>query len=337
MTTAFYDSIGKKYKTKKHLFKPVMWFILIAFLFYVSILMSFASLFQQSGELCFANKNVTVTSFEDCFYFSCITFHTIGYGDIIPDGESSKRLIILLSFISLLFVVFFSGYSIHLFIKAEYGQRTLKVKYIALQNLLKVTDDFSGNFILPKFIDSVNDCSIDVYYGQYYVIVKKIKDGTQLFDIIDELEKDLKLHIVGLKYMNTDIRYLLSIKRIEDYFQGIEFYLKNLKEHNQKYWEYTDEIISIKIYDIMQEIEQFHNLIEVDSKESPSKELISTLLENNIIENDEMVSSFLSSENDNTRFRESNGIVHPISILVMKAIELQKELLSMSKRQDNTY
>lgn len=341
MTTAFYNSIGRKYKTKKHLFKPLMWFIIIAFLFYLGILLAFAFWFQQTGELCYTNKPFAITSFEDCFYFSCITFHTIGYGDIIPDGETSKRLVILLSFISLLFVVLFSGYSIHLFIKVGDEQKKLKVKYIALQNLLKITDAFSGKFILPKFIDSVNDVSIDICYGQYYVFVRKIKDATQLSDIIDELEKDLKLHVEGLKYTDSDIRHILSVKRIEDYLNCIECYLKNLKEHNQKYGEYTDEVISTKIYDIIQEIEQFNDLKELNPKESISrdllsKELILNLLKNNFIENDKMTESFLSSELEDTCFVESNDIVHPISMLVTKAIELQKELLSMGKQQNNT-
>ena len=276
-----------------------MWFILIAFFFYIAILISFASLFQQTGELCFTNKNIAATSFLDCFYFSCITFHTIGYGDIIPDGEHSKVLVVALSFLSLLFIVLFSGYSIHLFIKAENEAKKLKVKYIALQNLLKITNNFTCEFI-P--IELKSKKSIIVYYDIHSVYIEEVKEGISLHRIINEIDREINEYINYLKVSTENkIVHQLSSKRIDEYSKYIYHYLENLHTYNQKFTEYSDDTILAKVYDIIQHIDEFHHYYK------------------------------LSNELRSSSFAKNERIAFPISQIVEKAIELQIELISMSK------
>ena len=56
-------------------------------------------------------------SFFDYFYFSLVTFSTIGYGEIIPTGPAGKIIIMLESCIGLAYTPFFGGYLAYLFIQ----------------------------------------------------------------------------------------------------------------------------------------------------------------------------------------------------------------------------
>jgi hypothetical protein len=59
----------------------------------------------------------TQLSFFDYFYFSLVTFSTIGYGEIIPTGPAGKIIIVLESCIGLAYTPFFGGYLAYLFIQ----------------------------------------------------------------------------------------------------------------------------------------------------------------------------------------------------------------------------
>lgn len=274
-------------------------FFLFSFFFYIAILITFASLFQQTGELCFPNKNLVVTSFLDCFYFSCITFHTIGYGDIIPDGEYSKMLVITLSFLSLLFVVLFSGYSIHLFIKAENEKKKLNVKYIALQNLLQITTNLTKKFVSSMFKE--NSIST-IYFDKYSTNLWVIKEGTHLSTISNAIQKEIKGYVEYLKYSTEDSLHQIGSKKLKEYFLLIDKYLEVVKEHNQKYGLFTDDNISDKIYTIIQNIDNFHYYHSL---------------------RDSIPSYSDFDKNVSTAFN--------ISEIIEKAIDLEVELISMSK------
>lgn len=56
-------------------------------------------------------------SFFDYFYFSLVTFSTIGYGEIIPIGPAGKIIIMAESCIGLAYTPFFGGYLAYLFIQ----------------------------------------------------------------------------------------------------------------------------------------------------------------------------------------------------------------------------
>ena len=301
MIISILNSIGKKYKQKRHLYKPLLWFILIAFSLYLSILITFASLFQGTEELCFTYKNLTVTSFWDCFYFSCITFHTIGYGDIIPDGEYSKMYVEILSFISLLFVILFSGYSVHLFIKAENEVKKIRIRNITLQHLLQITDDFTSKFIPEKFRNKEKKI-INIYYDKYTSIVVNIKEDSNLSDIMSEIKRKIEKYIYCLKDsgQNENV-HMLVVKEMDQYFEYTGNYLKDLKEGKRDYLEYLDDEISIKMYDVIEKLEKFDYYYKIKSQTSKSV------------------------------FEKYEKIYYPISKIIEEAIELQMELVSMSK------
>ncbi|MES2763673.1 MAG: potassium channel family protein, partial [Bacteroidota bacterium] len=53
-----------------------------------------------------------ISLFGNCFYFSTITFATIGYGDITPNCLSAKMLVTLETLASMIFIIFiFANFS----------------------------------------------------------------------------------------------------------------------------------------------------------------------------------------------------------------------------------
>lgn len=52
-----------------------------------------------------------------CVYFSCISFATIGYGDIVPSNESGQIIILFESMTAIIFIGLFSGYIAFQFLK----------------------------------------------------------------------------------------------------------------------------------------------------------------------------------------------------------------------------
>ena len=85
------------------------------YLFIVLIFGIFFFLFD-SLELNVSEPGGQLTLF-DYWYFSLVTFSTIGYGEIIPTGLAGKVIIAIESCIGLAYTPFFGGYLAYLFIQ----------------------------------------------------------------------------------------------------------------------------------------------------------------------------------------------------------------------------
>jgi len=98
--------------------KRILLFILTGIVVYSIIIATFGLLYQKTNSICYSGINAqTVTDFWDCFYFSLVSFQTIGYGDIFPALPVAKDLLFAESITSTLFVSVFSGFLVYFFFK----------------------------------------------------------------------------------------------------------------------------------------------------------------------------------------------------------------------------
>jgi hypothetical protein len=93
--------------------------ILVGLFIYLGIVLFFAVINSSFGTVQFsgATSNVPPPTFWDCVYYSCVTFGTIGYGDILPTNAFGKFLVIAQSISSIIFVGIFGGYIAYQFLK----------------------------------------------------------------------------------------------------------------------------------------------------------------------------------------------------------------------------
>ena len=117
--------------------REVLVFILIALGSYLFFIFVFAWIYYSSGsvEMTPYGKSVTEkVNFEKAVYFSIVTFHTIGYGDIHPVTQVGRQVVMVQSTISLFFTSIFSGFLVFFVIKRPQDVFTTKKVYIRLRN-----------------------------------------------------------------------------------------------------------------------------------------------------------------------------------------------------------
>ncbi|WP_100429898.1 ion channel [Flavobacterium sp. 1] len=95
----------------------ILSFVLVAIAIYIFIISIFGFLYQYTSSICYSKNDSIVGNFWDCFYFSLVSFQTIGYGDIFPFLPIAKILIFIESIFQTIFISLFSGFLIYFFIK----------------------------------------------------------------------------------------------------------------------------------------------------------------------------------------------------------------------------
>ncbi|MPW25993.1 hypothetical protein GC105_09335 [Alkalibaculum sp. M08DMB] len=75
----------------------------------------FSTIYYITNGLRFNNTSEDIITFLDCYYFSAITFFTLGFGDIIPYTNFGKTLVIIQEFFSFIILTLFSGFIIPIF------------------------------------------------------------------------------------------------------------------------------------------------------------------------------------------------------------------------------
>ena len=93
-----------------HSFEDLLWiFGLLIMVSLLSFATDYTCLYQfdnQSFEGIPAYSDTYVYNLFHFFYFSVITFSTIGYGDIIPTSDVSRFIVLLETFLSFFIIVF---------------------------------------------------------------------------------------------------------------------------------------------------------------------------------------------------------------------------------------
>lgn len=113
--------------------REVFFFILISLSVYLFFIFGFAWMYYHSDciEMTPYLKPVSdKLNFEKAVYFSIVTFHTIGFGDIHPVTQFGRQLVMVQSTISLFFTSIFSGFLVYFVIKRPQDVFTTRKVYI---------------------------------------------------------------------------------------------------------------------------------------------------------------------------------------------------------------
>ncbi len=113
--------------------KEVFVFILLALGIYLLFIFGFAYLYfvTRSIEMTPYSKPFTDhLTFEKAVYFSIVSFHTIGFGDIHPITQTGRQIVMVQSTISLFFTSIFSGFLVYFVIKRPQDVFTTRKIYI---------------------------------------------------------------------------------------------------------------------------------------------------------------------------------------------------------------
>jgi hypothetical protein len=121
--------------------REVLLFILTALSVYVAFIFGFAWIYYATGSIEMTAYSTPYNypgsvsgsnriNFEKAVYFSIVSFHTIGFGDIHPITQLGRQIVMIQSTISLFFTSIFSGFLVYFVIKRPQDVFTTKRVYI---------------------------------------------------------------------------------------------------------------------------------------------------------------------------------------------------------------
>jgi len=116
--------------------RELLVFILVSLCIYLTIILGFAYIYYISdsiGLTPYSKPHSEVIDFEKAIYFSIVSFHTIGFGDIHPTTDFGRQIIMIQSTISLFFTSIFSGVLVYFVIKRPRDIFTTEKVYIRLR------------------------------------------------------------------------------------------------------------------------------------------------------------------------------------------------------------
>ena len=131
LNSPFTNKMNFRFKTRE-----VLFFILMSLGIYLVFIFGFAWIYYRSGSVemtPYARPFTEKINFEKAVYFSIVTFHTIGYGDIHPVTQFGRQVVMVQSAISLFFTSIFSGFLVYFVIKRPLDVFTTKKVYIRLR------------------------------------------------------------------------------------------------------------------------------------------------------------------------------------------------------------
>ena len=116
--------------------RTILWFLVISIGVYTILVLLFAWLYYETRSIGFykaADQQVEEIDFLQSVYFSVVSFHTIGYGDIYPNSETGRTILMAESFLSLFYMSVFSGMLVYFIIRRHPDIFTTKHLYIRIR------------------------------------------------------------------------------------------------------------------------------------------------------------------------------------------------------------
>jgi hypothetical protein len=121
--------------------REVLLFITVSLGIYLALIFGFAWLYFRSGSIEMTDYSTPYQhpapvgetrhiSFEKAVYFSIVSFHTIGFGDIHPTTRFGRQVVMVQSTLSLFFTAIFSGFLVYFVIKRPQDVFATKRVYI---------------------------------------------------------------------------------------------------------------------------------------------------------------------------------------------------------------
>lgn len=115
--------------------KTIFRFLLIALIIYAIIIVTFAWFYYSTSGIGFyqaAIRSYNNINLQKAIYFSVVSFHTIGYGDIYPVSNQGRMILMIQSFVSLFYTSVFSGLLVYFILKRHTDIFTTKYIYIRM-------------------------------------------------------------------------------------------------------------------------------------------------------------------------------------------------------------
>jgi len=113
--------------------RTIAWFLLAAVAIYIVIILVFGYAYYSTGSIGFfraTTRTMEQIDFIKALYFSVVSFHTIGYGDIYPVSQQGRMILMTQSFVSLFYTSVFAGLLVYFIIKRHADIFTTKFIYI---------------------------------------------------------------------------------------------------------------------------------------------------------------------------------------------------------------
>jgi hypothetical protein len=112
-------------------------FCFLAFFCYAIFILIFAFAYYETDSITltpYANAVAEKPDFSQAIYFSIVSFHTIGFGDIHPVTSIGRTIVMIQSAISIFFTAMFSGLLVYYVIKRPNDIFSTKKLYIRHRN-----------------------------------------------------------------------------------------------------------------------------------------------------------------------------------------------------------
>lgn len=113
--------------------KELFLFIMTALGVYLFLIVGFAWFYYTTdsiGLTPYSRPFTEKVDFEKAIYFSIVSFHTIGFGDIHPTTDIGRQIVMIQSTLSLFFTSIFSGFLVYFVIKRPRDIFTTRFVYI---------------------------------------------------------------------------------------------------------------------------------------------------------------------------------------------------------------
>ena len=113
--------------------KRIIWFLIISLAIYFTLIFFFAWLYYSTGSIAHykaVRQTMEKIDFLEALYFSVVSFHTIGYGDIYPVSQQGRMILMTQSFLSLFYTSIFAGMLVYFIIRRHADLFTTKHVYI---------------------------------------------------------------------------------------------------------------------------------------------------------------------------------------------------------------
>jgi hypothetical protein len=117
--------------------RTIAWFLLVAIALYLVIIFAFGYAYYETKSIGFfhqTTRTMEEITFMKALYFSVVSFHTIGYGDIYPVSQQGRMILMTQSFLSLFYTSIFAGLLVYFIIKRHADILTTKFIYIRNRN-----------------------------------------------------------------------------------------------------------------------------------------------------------------------------------------------------------
>jgi hypothetical protein len=112
-------------------------FSILAFVCYAAFILVFAWWYYTTNSISLSSYSDRVpekADFGQAIYFSIVSFHTIGFGDIHPVTSTGRTIVMIQSAISIFFTAMFSGLLVYYVIKRPNDIFSTKKIYIRYRN-----------------------------------------------------------------------------------------------------------------------------------------------------------------------------------------------------------